>query len=818
MLLLKIVKVAVEQTAYHFDKLYSYTVPASLNYVKRGSRVLVPFGHGNKRRQGIVVEEETTSSVEKLKPILAVLDEEPLLNEEMLGLALWLKERTFCTVFDAVRAMLPTGLYMRVKPEYRLPEQLPETVAPTIEEQLLIDLVAKHSEGIRHDALLRRAGLSADSDLPNEMVRRGLLLRTDAIGKAVGDATVRMVRLAVEPETLEERMAELRCTDKQKAVLELLCSAGAASVKEVCYFASVTQVVIQTLQKKGLVVCYEHEVLRTPYEETERKPIVSDTLNRQQQAAYDDLLALYRSHKAEASLLYGVTGSGKTRVYMNLIDRVVEDGRQVLVLVPEISLTPQTVSLFLQRYGTRVAVLHSALAMGERVDEWKRVRSGDAQIVVGTRSAVFAPFQDLGLVVLDEEQEHTYKSENAPRYHAKDVARYRCVYHKALLVFSSATPSVESYHYAKIGRYHLQSMTERYGDAALPEVQVVDLREDTLVTGVIGNKLKTEIEECLQNGKQAILLLNRRGYHTHISCRQCGYVATCPSCSISLTYHKANRQLMCHYCGHMQPYLSTCPECGSDKVRYAGLGTQLVEQELTELFPSASVLRMDTDTTMSRFAYEQKFSAFANGEYDIMIGTQMVAKGLDFPNVSLVGVLSADQSLYGDDFRSFETTFSLLTQVVGRAGRRDQQGKAVIQTYTPENYVIELAGRQDYLSFFETEIAARKMMKYPPYTDLCLFGFVGVREQEVKEAANRFLSLLHEFAVKRYPSHPIIALDPTPAAVARVSGKYRYKLLIKTVCNNVFRQMVSELLAEFNRESAARDVTLFVDINPIGMI
>lgn len=819
MVLSKVAKIAVEQASFHFDKLYSYTIPDSLGSVQRGCRVLVPFGGGNRKRQGIVVAYDVPAELPKLKPICAVLDPQPLLDDEMMDLALWMKERTFCTVFDAVRAMLPTGLYMRIKPIYKAASTPPEgELEPLLAgERCLLEYVARHPEGVELDKLLRHGGLTADNDLPDQLVSRGWLVREDGASRLIGDATIRMARLALTGDALAEEMQS--CTEKQKAVIRLLEEVGGASVKEICYFSSCTNVVVQALVKKGLVEYYDNEVLRSPHgHNAALPPLTSTVLNEEQQRTFDGLLAQYRSGKASAALLYGVTGSGKTQVYMNLIDQVVADGRQVVVLVPEISLTPQMMALFLQRYGRRVAVLHSALAIGERMDEWKRVKRGDASIVIGTRSAIFAPCSRLGLVILDEEQEHTYKSESAPRYHARDVARFRCARHGAMLLLTSATPSIETYHAAKSGRYALYEIHSRFGDAQLPQVEVVDMREEAGETSVIGSKLRQEITACLAEGRQAILLLNRRGYNTFISCRSCGHVVTCPSCSISMTYHRANRQLVCHYCGHMQEPVTVCPACGSDKIRYSGLGTQRVEQEVAELFPQASVLRMDTDTTMSRFAYEKKFKSFADGQYNLMIGTQMVAKGLDFPNVGLVGVLSADQSLYADDFRSFETTFSLLTQVIGRAGRRDIPGKAVIQTYTPENYVIELAAQQDYIGFYNMEIASRKMMRYPPYTDLCLFGFVGVQEQAVKEGTQRFLRQLHAAVTGEYAGLPVIVLDPMPATVSRVAGKYRYKLLMKTVNTARLRAMLGELITAFSRQPENKNVSVFVDINPASML
>lgn len=817
-----VVQIAVDQVSFYFDRPYSYTVPAALKGKAHvGCRVMVPFGGGNRRRQGIILSTDTPADLPKsLKPVEAVLDETPLLSKELLHLALWLKERTFSTTFDCVRAMLPTGMYMRIKTVFRAANDIPpdKLEALTTAEKQILAFVSRCPDGADSDTLLKKCGVAENAPEVRSLLQKEILFRADGAFRNTGDATVRMIRLTADGENWQETGAE-KLTDRQKAVITLLQDVGCASLKEVCYFSSVTKAVTDALIKKKLAFYYDAEVLRAPYENAGKQPaIVSSQLNAEQQKAFDTLQKLYVSGKAAAALLYGVTGSGKTQVYMNLIDRVVQDGKQVIVMVPEISLTPQMMELFLKRYGSRVAVLHSGLSIGERMDEWKRIRRGDAQIVVGTRSAVFAPCEKLALIIMDEEQEHTYKSESSPRYHARDVAKYRCAQHDALLLLASATPSAESYLAAQSGRYTLCTLESRFGDTALPAVEVVDMRGEELGADSIGETLAREMRETLDKGQQVILLLNRRGFHTHISCRSCGYVFTCPACSISMTYHRANRRLLCHYCGHMEEPTAKCPQCGSDKIRYSGLGTQRVEEELEEKFPGVPILRMDADTTMSRMSYEQKFSDFANGKYQIMIGTQMVAKGLDFPKVGLVGVLSADQSLYSADYRSFETTFALLTQVVGRAGRRDTPGKAVIQTYVPENYVIELAAKQDYPAFYETEIASRKLMKYPPYADLCMFGFVGVMEKAVADAADRFLSQLYMFATGEYKDVPLIALDPTPAAVARVSGKYRYKLIIKTKNTARMREMVGRLLTEFSKAPENKTVTVYADIHPVTLL
>ncbi len=811
------VQVAVEQAAFSFDKLYTYLWPIDLGEPQVGVRVLVPFGNGNRRRQGLVMALCAKPDITHIKPVSCVLDTAPLLSAELLALARFMQERTFCTLFDAVRAMLPTGLMMRVRPVLLPATDVSPDVLETLtpNERQMLAYVSKATGGIEQEVLLKRLGLDEQSPVLRHLLELGVLQRGEDAFRHYGDASVRTVRLKEWPDD----MPLPKLTEKQQSVLSLLMDVGAASVKEVCYFTGVTTAVVTALGNKGLVEMYDAEVLRTPYKNVAEMPLTAPkALNAQQTAAYDTLCTLYEQPKAAAALLYGVTGSGKTAVYMNLIDRVLADDKQVIVLVPEISLTPQTMALFIGKYGNRVAVLHSGLGVGERMDEWKRIRRGEAQIVVGTRSAVFAPCERLGLIVMDEEQEHTYKSESTPRYHARDMARFRCAHHNALLLLASATPSLESYQAAQDGRYTLVALPNRFGDVSLPQVDVVDMRTQLGGDSAIGETLQQAMQACLDNGQQVILLLNRRGFHTQVSCRSCGQVVSCPSCSISLTYHRANNRLMCHYCGHTQAVPTHCPQCASDKMRFAGLGTQRVEQELETLFPDVPVLRMDTDTTMSRFSYDKKFRAFADGEYRIMIGTQMVAKGLDFPQVGLVGVLSADQSLYADDFRSYETTFSLLTQVIGRAGRRGTRGRAIVQTYTPDNPVITLAAAQDYTGFYALEIASRRLMRYPPYADIFLFGFVGVDEAQVRHSCRWLLAQLQQAADSDYADLPMIALDPTPATVLRVAGKYRYKLLIKAKNTARMRELVRCLLHAFHDKPENRHVTVYADINPTVML
>ena len=573
---------------------------------------------------------------------------------------------------------------------------------------------------------------------------------------------------------------------------------------------------VDTLAKKGLIHFYDEEVFRIE-NRAKDSSIESLVLSDEQNRACDNLYAEYKDENPHISLLYGVTGSGKTSVFMKLIERVLGDNKGIIVMVPEISLTPQFVSLFSKRFGEKVAVFHSALSLGERLDEYKRVKKGLAQIVIGTRSAVFAPFDNLGLIIMDEEQEYSYKSESSPRYHAREIAKFRVSSNNALLVLSSATPSVETFYYANNGRYSINKLTKRYGSATLPEVVTADMNIEVQNGNTTGfsNVLLENLEYNLEHHKQSILLLNRRGHNTFVTCRTCGESVICPNCSISLTYHSANDRLMCHYCGYSIKYTNECPTCHSNTLRFGGTGTQKAESDIAEIFPDARILRMDTDATSSKSSYEKMISAFANGEYDILVGTQMVAKGLDFPNVTLVGVLNTDQMLYADDYRSYERSFSLLTQVVGRSGRGKSKGMAVIQSYTPDNLIISMAAKQDYNTFYNTEINVRKAMLYPPFADICLIGFVGENQTLTLKAANAFLHSFISLAQSDYPTLPLRILGPSPALVVKVSNKFRYKLIIKCKNNREFRKLLSTLLVQFGNNREFSSVTAYADMNAL---
>ncbi len=815
MTVVTVAKVAVENTTYQFDKAFDYLVPPSLmQKAVAGCRIIVPFGPGNSRRQGVILALEQAEDEEKRKSVVTVLDEAPFFTSELLNMVTWLKERYFCTLYDAVKLLLPTGLTMKWKIVYALALPLEQIQPVCTDEELRLLTFLSQAGPTDANIIKKTEGLLQNAKLPEQLVKKGWLCKTQEVIRHVNDATQKMVRLT---ERYSHEEQEPKLTIKQKSVYRALRDIGAVSVKELCYFTGVTTAVVNNLVKGGIAEFYITEMYRNPYEQilqlTETETI---SLSHEQQQAYDGLLQQYHRGNGGISLLYGITGSGKTLVFMKLVDEVYRQGKGIIIMVPEISLTPQTLARFHKRYGNRVAVFHSALSMGERLDEWKRVKSGQALIAIGTRSAVFAPFTHLGLIIMDEEQEYTYKSEASPRYHAREVAKYRCAHHNALLVLASATPSLESYFMAKNGRYSLYTLSKRYGGAQLPQVIVADMNTQLLSGNMtaFSYELLQALEENLVRKEQSILLLNRRGYHTFVSCKHCKEVLTCPSCSISLTYHSANHRFMCHYCGYSMCFTNECPYCHEQELRYTGSGTQRAEEELYSLFPNARILRLDTDCIMRRYAFEKKMSAFQRGEYDIMIGTQMVAKGLDFENVTLVGVLSADQVLYSDDFRSNERGFNLLTQVIGRSGRGIKKGKAVVQTYTPENPVIGLASRQDYVHFYEQEIMFRKAMLYPPFADIAVIGFIGEEEYRVANASRLFLEILGELAIAEYADLPLRVLRPTPAQVAKINNKYRYKLIIKCKNNLKFREMLSRLLITCGKQKDFAGVTVYADSNP----
>lgn len=805
--------VGVSKTNVSFDKLFDYLIPAEYSDLKVGERVLVPFGKG-KKRIGIVLEIKSSFGEEykELKSISYVIDRNPVIGEEFAELTFWLHDMTLCTYYEAFKTMIPPSMGVKYREKYVLKMSSKEAcniVSPKA-LNLLIALEENNSPEEEQDII--SAALSSDKKSLEELLQSNVLEKSDEIKSRIKDDKSIMICLSDEYLT---HFDSFKLTEKQKNVVRVLSENGASSVKELCYLCSVTDRVIKNMLSSGALYSYEYEMKPQKSTASAYLDVNNIILSDEQKTAFDGLSELIDKRKADCALLFGVTGSGKTSVFAKLIEKTLNLGRNVIMLIPEISLTPQTVSRFESLFGNLVSVIHSGLSLTGRQNEYKRIKSGESRIVVGTRSAVFAPLDNIGLIIMDEEGESTYKSESSPRYNARDVAKKRCVYHNALLLLASATPSAESYYYAKKGRYKLFTLKKRYSDAPLPKVKIIDLGTERLVgkDGIFSLPLANEINENLKRKEQSILLLNRRGYYTFISCPSCRKPLICKSCSIPLTYHKVNDMLICHYCGYTEKLPEKCPECGYHTLKKTGLGTQKLENELTELFPSARVLRMDADTTYSRYSYEKSFSAFENGEYDIMIGTQMIAKGLDFPNVTLVGVLSVDKSLFCGDFKSYEKTFSLITQVVGRSGRGKKEGRAYIQTYVPDHYVINLAAEQNYEEFFRQEMFMRKALMYPPFCDLCIVGMSSVSDKDVSEASIFFKELIRKKTEEKDFAIPLRVLGPSKCVYEKINGKFRYHIIIKCKNNVMFRNFIREIREMYYSSGKYKNVSMYIDIN-----
>ena len=795
------VQVALKDATLAFDKLYTYAVPPELHSkAEAGKRVLVPFGKGNIKKQGMIFSIEQ-KELKGLKNILAVTDEKSVLSKELLLLCEYMKETLFCSYYDAVNAMLPPGLGLKLISFYSANPEFSVSLLEDTEKQVY-QYLEKTGEKAE-EKLINELGIT--KELLEGLVLKEALIKNFDTKQKIGDKQAKWVKLA-------EGYEGAKITPRQLEVVSLLAGIGEASVKEICYFTGVTASVIETLIKNGVLIAFEKQVFRTPIRMKTVKNSSKIVLTDEQQKAYEGLLGDFRAESGKVSLLYGITGSGKTQVFLSLADEVIAEGRGVIVMVPEIALTPQLISIFTARYGDKIAVFHSAMSMGQRMDEWKRIKEGKALIAIGTRTAVFAPFDNLGLIIVDEEQEHTYKSEKSPRFSTREIARFRVMKNKGLLCLASATPSLESYTAAKKGKYSLYKLTTRYGNAVLPEVITVDMREELRNgnSGVLSNTLYEEINNALENKKQAIILLNRRGHNTYVSCPSCGYVAACPNCSVSLTYHSANNRLMCHYCGYSEKVGERCPECENEHMKFMGLGTQKAEEELKLLFPDARVLRLDADSTVSRDSYATYLEAFSKGEYDILLGTQMVAKGLDFPNVTVVGVLGADKASYSEDFKSFERTFSLLTQVIGRAGRGENKGKAIVQTMNTDSNLLEMAEKQDFDAFYEEEILTRKLMIYPPYCDICLVSAQSLDRNIAEETISQVFGNIKKLIETKYSDVKVIILGPAAASMAKVNNRYRYRMIIKCRNNAEFREMLRKAIDI----KLAKDASVWVDMNP----
>ncbi len=811
-----IAKIAVSAANFAIDKPYSYFYPEEMELMP-GMRVTVPFGRSNRHTEGVVLAVEP-GRAEGLKPVAQPLDETPLLSATMLRLAAFLRERYFCTFYDAIRIMLPAGLWFQSQDTYALTEDRSWQEKPFRQPDARILLQLLLDCGGQTDGKVLRSALPSeevfDKAVGYLLKKKWITAQRDFL-RRTGDKQEQMAALAVSAEeALEYAAHRPKSAAMQRSVLELMCTVGAAPIKEICYFTGAKPGTVRRLAEQGYLTLSQREVLRCREirPETLDGPLI---LSQEQQAVYSGLSSQMELQTPGSALLYGVTGSGKTSVYIKLIQKTLDTGKQAILLVPEIALTPQLLGKMAAYFGDQVAVLHSSLPVTERYDQWKRVRSGDAKVVVGTRSAVFAPCSDLGLIILDEEQEHSYKSENTPRYHARDVALWRGVKENALVILGSATPSIETMFYAKSGIHTLYRIENRFGGRQLPQVEIVDMKEELKLGNDLSLSLPLQnaIRDTEQAGKQAILFLNRRGNSRALVCVDCRESPECPRCNARLTYHSANERLMCHHCGFSQPAPDRCPSC-SGPMKRIGTGTQKVQQELESRFSDIRVERMDADTVSAANTHEMILERFRKERIPVLIGTQMVAKGLNLPDVTLVGVLDGDLGLYTGSYRAAENTFNMLTQVVGRAGRGDTAGRAMIQTFVPGHTVITLAAEQNYDGFYDLEIGMRRMQSCPPFGDLAEITITGQEERRVLHGAAKLKSSLQQLLLEpAYQGETCTVLGPAPCPVPKINYNFRYRLTLRCKMTRPLRLLLAHLLRQFSQDRENRGVSAFIDVN-----
>lgn len=818
-----IAKVAVSAATYGIDKPYDYTVPSDMeNYVEIGMRVYVPFGRGNRLKEGIILEFTNTSSeIENPKSIAYIIDDTAVYSRDMLKLASFIRNRYFCTFFDAARLLLPSGMWTNCEFLYQLKDEISTEeaclkVGRSKISKKIIDTLSENCDPMTETEISKFVDCSDLGLKLRKLCGEGILDQTFSVRKNIYDKFEKTVCLKIAKDDalklLNERQKKNPSYDY---VLTFLENNGDVSKNEICCMCKSGKSVLDSLHKHGIIEFYNREIYRRPPQMVNIPEKRDFKLNNDQQKAFDGLTRLFNLDEPKAALLFGVTGSGKTEVYIEIIRHSLQTGKGAMILVPEISLTPQLSSRFTAIFGDCVAVLHSGLTQGQRFDEWKRVKNGEASIVIGTRSAVFAPVNNLGVIIIDEEHDSSFCAEDSPKYNAVEIAKYRCTEKNALLILGSATPSVESYYNALNGKYAMFSLPVRYGDIDMPEVVIADMRGAVSDNSdnVIGKTLLEEISKNIKNHEQSIILLNRRGTDRLVRCVSCGYVPECRNCSNPLTFHENLDSLICHYCGYSIPRTDDCPKCGKHHLSYIKAGTQKLEKQLSEQFPNATISRLDADTAYSSKSRNEILENMYDGTADILVGTQMVTKGLDFDNVTLVGVTDADMSLYSGDYRAAERTFSLITQVIGRAGRRTKRGRAVIQTTSPENSVIRNAASQDYESFYNEEIQTRNALELPPFCDIIIFTLSSSDEYRAAECGKNLAKRIDGLMNKFYSQYKTTILGPIPAKIAKLHGKYRYTVMFRTKADNGLRKFVAAVIKEFCNNPKNRNVSVCTDIN-----
>lgn len=823
----KIVQVVVDNNSYRTDKLFDYKVPVHLyNKIALGMRVIVPFGRGNRRLEAYVLNADKPPSKNiELKSVLAVIDERPILSEEQLRLIVWMKNQYLCKYIEAIHCLIPKDI---IKKERKLIILLNTDWRKLISDKQwklrnTLSVLEELGGRVYLDLLIQHVGYKEINDVVKTLLEENIIDIKYEFNSKVNIKTERYVRMRVDDKDWAEAIRLLKGAKKQKLCLEILKQYDKCSVKELLDMADTGRGTLNSLKEKGYIELVDVEVKRDPFINKNFAAFPKLLPNKEQEMAIDKIGNCIKNNINSSYLIHGITGSGKTEVYLQLIEKAIKKGKQGIVLVPEISLTPQMIARFMGRFGERIAVLHSRLSVGERYDEWRKIQNDEVDIVIGARSAIFAPFKNLGIIIIDEEHEYTYKSEQPPRYHAIDIADYRRQLEDAVLILGSATPSIESYYKALNGQLELVNLTKRAVNADLPKVKIVNMAEQLEMgnRGILSCELMEAMDKNLQKGKQTILFLNRRGYSNFISCKACGYVEKCNHCDITMTFHKVGAMLKCHYCGQIKKVPAVCPNCESNNIERMGTGTQKIENLVKSYFPEARVERMDTDTTGRKGSHERILENFRKQKIDILVGTQMISKGLDFPNVTLVGIVLADLILNLPDFRAAERTFQLITQVAGRSGRGSDEGRVILQTYEPNHYSIAFAKNHDYKKFIEYELLIRKEFYYPPFSNLIFIGFLGKDEKSVEDTANSISNhIKYILSSQGYKIFDNIVLGPNPSIISKIKDSYRYQLLLKDVDVpfGLLKKAVKYLLIDNRVKYIPRDILCNIDINPCTIV
>ena len=849
--MVRIASVVLSNSTRDFDKEYHYIIPEELiDKIEPGMRVIVPFGRTNVLKEAFVFQVGQwdrpvvafksnegdngpvllPNMLEGLKTIKKATDKSPVLNNDMIKLASWMKERYICTYYDAIKCMIPAGSKVKAYKVVYLNQEWDNGTGllshyPKLQEKnekLIIDFLEQNNNRYEMEELRKSVNIKSFTKSLKSLLEKGLIYIKEEYITGVKEKYIKVAYTVLPPEEILEIIEGNRIKRIQQIkVLELLMENEYVAVQDITKFTGVSQGVLDTLKKYGYIDFKEIEVKRNPFLKRTLKKTEALEPTIQQELALQILKKQKNMNQFSEFLLHGVTGSGKTEVYLQLIHFIIERGEGAIVLVPEISLTPQMVERFRGRFGNLVAILHSRLSLGERYDQWRLIREGNIRVVIGARSAIFAPLNNIGLVIIDEEHEASYKSEITPKYNTAEIARYICKSRNAILLLGSATPSIETYHRAQNGEIGLLTMSERANLMPMPNVEIVDMR-DELEQGnrsIFSKHLALEIENNISCGQQTILLLNRRGYSPFVLCRNCGYVVKCINCSITMTYHSTGQRLTCHYCGYTIKVPEKCPKCQSSKIRHFGTGTQKLEEEVKKHFLNASVIRMDMDTTSYKNSHEEILRKFKEDNVNILVGTQMVAKGHDFPNVTLVGVLAADSILNLGDYRATEKTFQLLTQVAGRAGRGELPGRVIVQAYNTEDYSILAASKHDFISFYNKEIIIRKEMRVPPFTNIASVILSGNNDNYAFESSKTINIILRELFEKyEMNTNNYEILGPMKPPIGKINNKFRWRIIIKSNSINSLIKTLSEASDKYYKIKNKEMASLSIDINPINML